>query len=116
MDTNQYKSEKAGYYKVLVGLLVLTAITFVQPHMFLTDVTFQAQLLIGAIKAWIILMYYMHLKGEKLIATTVVFASLLVVFFFIIVIIDVNHFQYENVSHITNEISSAAGSESAAKH
>ena len=38
--TKTYEEERAGYYKVLVGLLVLTAITLIQPTMFLTDYTF----------------------------------------------------------------------------
>jgi caa(3)-type oxidase subunit IV len=105
MDTNtnvNYKSEYAGYWKVLVGLLILTAVTFIQPGMFLTDYTFAAQLTIGAIKAWMILMYYMHLKGEKLIGAMGLFSLFLVTVFFIIVIIDVNNFQFGDVSHITS--------------
>ena len=115
MDTNikTYEEERAGYYKVLVGLLILTAVTLIQPSMFLTDYTFGTQLLIGAVKAWMILMYYMHLKGEKLIGATVIFACFLVCFFFVIVMIDVNNFQYGDVSHITSEITSAGGSMSA---
>ena len=97
-----YKAEKGGYYKVLFGLLLLTAITFIQPSMFLTDYTFGTQMLIGTIKAWIILMYYMHLKGEKLIGWTVIFAIFLVAFFFAIVMIDVSYFQFADVSHITS--------------
>ncbi|HEX5710427.1 MAG TPA: cytochrome C oxidase subunit IV family protein [Sulfuricurvum sp.] len=100
--TVDYKKERGGYYKVLVGLLVLTAITFIQPSMFLTDYTFGTQLLIGTVKAWIILMYYMHLKGEVLIGWTVVFAVFLVAFFFAIVMVDVNYFQFADVSHITS--------------
>ena len=100
--TVDYKAEKGGYYKVLLGLLLLTALTFIQPSMFLTHMTFGVQLLIGTVKAWIILMYYMHLKGEKLIGWTVIFAVFIVVFFFTIVIIDVNNFQYADVSHITS--------------
>jgi caa(3)-type oxidase subunit IV len=117
MDTNikTYEEERAGYYKVLVGLLILTAVTLIQPGMFLTDYTFGTQLLIGAVKAWMILMYYMHLKGEKLIIATVIFACFLVAFFFIIVMIDVNNFQYGDVSHITSEITSAGGT-SASHH
>jgi len=110
MGTNtnvDYNAEKGGYYKVLVGLLVLTAITFIQPSMFLTDYTFGTQLLIGAIKAWIILMYYMHLKGEKLIGATVMFSVFLVVFFFIMVILDVKGFQFSDTSYITNSPKSA---------
>ena len=114
--TKTYEEERAGYVKVLVGLLVLTAVTFVQPHMFLTDYNFAAQLFIGVIKAWMIVMYYMHLKGEKLIASTVIFAMFLVAFFFIIVMIDVNHFQFGDVSHITSEVTSAGGSHTASHH
>ena len=108
MATNtkvDYKAEKGGYYKVLVGLLVLTAVTFIQPTMFMTESTFAVQLLIGAVKAWLILMYYMHLKGEKLIIGTVLFSVFLVVYFFIIVVIDVNDFQFGEDSHIVKEAS-----------
>ncbi len=103
MDTNiDYKAERATYYKVLVGLLLLTAVTFVQPHLFMTHSTFLAQMLIAVVKAWLIVMYYMHLKGEKLIGATVIFALFLVVVFFVIVIgIDVPNFQYSSESHIT---------------
>ncbi len=104
MDTNtvNYQEEKKIYYKVLVGLLVLTAITFIQPHMFMTHSTFLAQMLIAVVKAWLIVIYYMHLKGEKLIAAMVWFALSLVAVFFIIVIgIDVANFQFGAESHIT---------------
>lgn len=97
-----YQKEKGSYYKVLLGLLLLTALTFIQPTMFLENMTFAIQMLIGTVKAWIILMYYMHLKGEKLIGWTVVFAVFIVVFFFAIVIVDVNNFQFADVSHITS--------------
>ncbi len=105
MDTKiiDYKKERAVYYKVLVGLLLLTAVTFVQPHMFMTGHTFLAQMLIAVIKAWLIVMYYMHLKGEKLIGWSVVFAMFLVSVFFIIVIgIDVPNFQFAADSYITS--------------
>ena len=105
MDTNtniDYKREYAGYWKVLIGLLILTAITFIQPGMFLTDYTFATQMLIGTIKAWMILMYYMHLKGEKLIILCTWFSVFLVAYFFLIVGIDVANFQFGDVSHITS--------------
>ena len=105
MDTNKidYKAERATYYKVLVGLLLLTAVTFVQPHLFMTHSTFLAQMIIAVIKAWLIVMYYMHLKGEKLIGATVIFALFLVSVFFIIVIgIDVPNFQNAADSYITS--------------
>jgi len=62
MDTNtvNYQEEKKVYYKVLVGLLLLTAVTFVQPDLFMTHSTFLAQMLIAVVKAYLILIYYMH--------------------------------------------------------
>ncbi len=105
MDTNtiNYKEERARYYKVLVGLLLLTAVTFIQPHMFMTESTFLAQMLIAVLKAWMILMYYMHLKGEKLIIWMVWFALAIVLTFFIIVIgIDVANFNYVAENYITS--------------
>ena len=118
MGTNtnvDYQAEKGGYYKVLIGLLILTAVTFIQPSMFLTENIFSVQLFIGLVKALLILFYYMHLKGETLIGFTVVFAVFLVAFFFLIVMIDVNAFQFGDASHITNEVTSA-GSSSASHH
>ena len=118
MSTNakvDYQAEKGGYYKVLVGLLILTTITFIQPSMFLTDATFAVQMLIGLIKALIILFYYMHLKGETLIGWTVSFAVFIVVFFFTIVIYDVQNFQFTEESHISSAATSA-GSPTAGHH
>ena len=111
MDTNtvNYQEEKKIYYKVLVGLLVLTAITFIQPHMFMTHSTFLAQMLIAVVKAWLIVIYYMHLKGEKLIAAMVWFSLALVAVFFIIVIgIDVANFQFGAESFITPQVTNTA--------
>ena len=104
MDTNtvNYQEEKKVYYKVLVGLLLLTAVTFIQPHMFMTHSTFLAQMLIAVVKAYLIVIYYMHLKGEKLISAMVWFSLFLVTVFFVIVIgIDVPNFQFGAESHIT---------------
>ena len=104
MDTKtvNYHEEKKVYYKVLIGLLLLTAVTFIQPHMFMTHSTFLAQMLIAVVKAYLIVIYYMHLKGEKLITAMVWFSLALVTVFFIIVIgIDVTNFQYGAESHIT---------------
>ena len=105
MDTNtiDYKKERVGYYKVLVGLLLLTAVTFIQPHLFMTESNFLAQMLIAVLKAWMILMYYMHLKGEKLIIWMVWFALAIVLTFFIIVIgIDVANFNNVSENYITS--------------
>jgi len=112
MENTNYKAEQAGYYKVLIGLLVLTAITFVQPGLFLEHYTFSAQMIIGTIKAWLILMYYMHLKGEKEIITFGIFSLFIVLVFFVIVIgFDVANFQYTDLSHITSGDTAAAVSE-----
>ena len=101
-ETVNYDVDKKIYYKVLIGLLLLTAVTFIQPHLFLKSMTFPAQMGIALVKAWLILMYYMHLKGEKLIGAMVIFALFLVSFFFIIIIgIDVPNFQYGADSYIT---------------
>ncbi|MBT5935280.1 cytochrome C oxidase subunit IV family protein [Sulfurimonas sp.] len=108
-----YQAEKGGYYKVLIGLLILTAVTFIQPSMFLTHDIFAVQMFIGLVKAIIILFYYMHLKGETLIGWMVSFSVFIVVFFFTVVIYDVQNFQYTDESHISSEITSG-GSHKAA--
>ena len=108
MDTNTQQSAEGLYYKVLVGLLVLTAITFVQPGMFLTDYTVGAQMFIAVIKAWLIVMYYMHLKGEKLIGYLVIGTLCIVAFFFVVVGIDVSSFQYAEISPITEAAAAAS--------
>ena len=105
MDTKKidYETERVAYYKVLGALLVLTTVTFIQPYTFLESHNFSVQLMIGGVKAWIILMYYMHLKGDTLIGWTVGFAVALVVIFFTTIISDVNHFQFKSDSHITSQ-------------
>jgi len=107
VDTNtiDYKKERLGYYKVLIGLLLLTAVTFVQPHLFMTESNFLAQMLIAVVKAWLIIMYYMHLRGDKLITWMGVFSLFIVLTFFAIVIgVDIQNFQFKEESHITSSI------------
>ncbi len=100
--TIDYKKERAGYYKILVGLLLLTAVTFIQPGLFMQESTFLAQMLIAVVKGWMILMFYMHLKGESLIIWMTGFSLFIVFTFFAIVVgIDVQKFQYKDESHIT---------------
>jgi caa(3)-type oxidase subunit IV len=104
VDTNNidYKKEQTHFFKVLIGLLILTAVTFIQPHMFFTESNFAAQMFIAVIKAWLIIMYYMHLKGETLISWMAGFSLFIVFTFFAIVIgVDVQQFQYQEQSHIT---------------
>ncbi len=99
--TKTYEEERAGYFKILAGLLILTVITFIQPTMFFENITFSVQILIGTIKAWLILMFYMHLKGEKLIITFTYFSLFIVLTFFVIVIgFDVDNFQFSDQSYI----------------
>ncbi len=102
IDAGLYEREKGMYLKILIGLLVLTALTFVQPHLFMAHATFEVQLLIAVAKAWLIVAYYMHLKSEKsVLGLMVTFAMILVVFFFTTTLIDVNHFQFADESYIT---------------
>jgi len=104
MDINaeEYQKERTIYYKVLIALLILTAITLVQPYIFRTG-TLTIQMGIAVVKAWLILMYYMHLKGEKLISVMVVFTlALVIVFFTITVGVDVEDFQFKSESYITS--------------
>jgi len=104
VDTNtiDYKQERAKYYKVLLGLLLLTAVTFVQPHLFMTESNFLAQMFIAVVKAWLIIMFYMHLKGEKLITWMGAFSLFIVFTFFAIIIgVDVQKFQFTDESYIT---------------
>jgi len=104
VDTKiNYDVEKKSYYKVLIGLLVLTAITFGLPSLFEAGANLPAQMVIAVMKAWLIIMYYMHLRGEKLIISMVWFTLFLVSVFFIIVIgIDVANFQFGAESYITS--------------
>jgi len=100
--TIDYKKDRAVYYKILVGLLLLTAVTFVQPHLFMHESTFLAQMLIAVIKGWLILMFYMHLKGERLIIWMTGFSLFIVFTFFAIIIgVDVQKFQFQDESYIT---------------
>jgi len=112
MGTNttvNYQEDRKRYYKVLVGLLLLTTLTFIQPYIFHAG-TFSAQMFIAVIKAWLIVMYYMHLKGEKLIGAMAIFSLTLVFVFFVIVIgVDVANFQFGAESHITSVAEHTAG-------
>ena len=119
MDTNtiDYKKERAAYYKVLIGLLLLTAVTFIQPHLFMAESTFLAQMTIAVIKAWLIIMYYMHLKGDNLIGIMGIFSLVIVATFMIIVIgFDVPNFQYGAESHITGPASAGVEHATPVKH
>ncbi len=119
MDTNtiDYKRERLGYYKVLIGLLLLTAVTFIQPHLFMEESTFLAQMAIAVAKAWLIIMYYMHLKGDNLIGVMGIFSLIIVATFFVIVIgFDVANFQYGAESHITGPASAGVEHATPVKH
>jgi len=103
MDINleEYQRERTVYYKVLIALLLLTAVTLIQPYIFRAG-TLTVQMGIAVVKAWLILMYYMHLKGEKLISVMIVFTlGLVIVFFTITIGVDVKDFQFRSESYIT---------------
>ena len=103
VDTGMYEREKGMYVKVLIALLILTAITFAQPFVFFKSITFEAQILIAFAKAWIIVAYYMHLKNEKrVLGLMVAFSLMLVLFFFFVTMIDVSNFQFADESYITS--------------
>jgi cytochrome c oxidase subunit 4 len=105
IDTGLYDREKGMYLKILIGLLVLTALTFVQPFVLFKHATFEIQLLIAVAKAFLIVAFYMHLKSEKpVIGLMVTFAMILVVFFFTTTLIDVSNFQFADESFITTGI------------
>ncbi len=102
MDINDYQIQRKMYYKVLFILLALTGVHFLIPEIIHTG-SFVAQLAVAVVKAWFILMFYMHLKGDKLIGSMTIFSLALVTVFFIIVIaVDVTHFQFGSESYITS--------------
>jgi caa(3)-type oxidase subunit IV len=102
MDKIQYERERKLYYKILFGLLFMTALTFIQPHIYVAG-TFISQMVIAIIKAWMIIMFYMHLKGDNLIGAMGLFSLFLVAVFFIITVaVDVTHFQFGSESYITS--------------
>jgi len=102
MDKIQYEQERKLYYKILFGLLFMTALTFIQPHIYVAG-TFISQMVIAVIKAWMIIMFYMHLKGDNLIGTMGLFTLFLVAVFFVITVaVDVTHFQFGSESYITS--------------
>ena len=102
IDPGLYEREKGMYLKILIALLVLTALTFAQPYIFLKEMTFEVQLLIALAKAWLIVAFYMHLRNEKpVLGLMVSFSLMLVLFFFVITLIDVANFQYPDESFIT---------------
>jgi caa(3)-type oxidase subunit IV len=82
----------ALYTKVLLGLLLLTLLTFVQPPIYhLTPgKTIVVQLVIAFMKIGLVITYYMHLRSEKeYLKWYLVMAAGIVLIFFIIVGIDV---------------------------
>jgi caa(3)-type oxidase subunit IV len=84
----------ALYSKVLLGLLLLTLLTFMQPFVWhlMPEKTAAAQLLIVAIKIGLVVAYYMHLRSETAyLKGFVAMAVLILMIFFLIVGIDVLH-------------------------
>lgn len=82
----------ALYSKVLLGLLLLTLLTFMQPFVWhlMPEKTAAVQLLIAAIKIGLVVAYYMHLRSETAyLKGYVAMAVLILMIFFLIVGIDV---------------------------
>lgn len=84
----------ALYTKVLVGLLLLTLLTFIQPTLYhLTPGnTAGVQLGISIIKIGLVSAFYMHLRSENAyLKGYIVMALIIMLIFFVIVGIDVAH-------------------------
>lgn len=82
----------ALYTKVLVGLLLLTLLTFIQPTLYhLTPGnTASVQLGISIIKIGLVSAFYMHLRSENAyLKGYIVMALIIMLIFFVIVGIDV---------------------------
>lgn len=82
----------ALYSKVLVGLLLLTLLTFIQPALYhlVPAKTAGVQLLIAVMKIGLVVVYYMKLRSETAYLKSYVFMALgILLIFFVIVGIDV---------------------------
>jgi cytochrome c oxidase subunit IV len=66
------------YGKVLIGLLVLTALTILFPWLNLTAFTVLIALILASTKAGIVLTYFMHLKMEYILLKILVIMVLLI--------------------------------------
>ena len=78
-------SHKGMYFKVLLGLIVLTLLTLGQPFVIPSTIagTMTIQLIIAFLKSFLIVAFYMHLKYESLITIAFVkfaIAILLIMF------------------------------------
>ena len=81
--TNQQHIVKYSFYfKILIALLVLTAITVGVTSVELGPLTVAVALLIASIKAALVLLFFMHLKFDKkifgIMAGTVIFVFIIV--------------------------------------
>jgi len=82
----------ALYTKVLIGLLLLTLVTFLQPvvHHLSPGSTAGVQLGISVIKIGLVSAFYMHLRSENTyLKGYIVMALIILLIFFVIVGIDV---------------------------
>lgn len=79
------------YIKIFIALIILTALTFLQPFIIPSNVsnTVLMQLFISCLKTVLIVSYYMHLKYETaLFRYIVLFAVVTLSIFFIITATD----------------------------
>lgn len=94
METHSYMPTVALYNKVLAGLLLLTAVTFIQPSWLPLgpEGNAFAQLVIAFFKGGLVAAYYMHLRHETdYLKGYVALALAILLIFFVIVGIDVAH-------------------------
>lgn len=86
METTTHLTKEV-YLKVFIALLLLTALTFIQPYLLSMELnnTLWVQMFIAIIKTILIGSYYMHLKYEsKLFSLIVLMAIGTLAIFFII--------------------------------
>ncbi|WP_419765123.1 MAG: cytochrome C oxidase subunit IV family protein [Arcobacter sp.] len=90
-DVVSHEMTAQKYIKVFIVLVVLTALTFLQPFILPSNVsnTVLLQLLISCLKTVLIVSYYMHLKYETtLFRYIVLFAVVTLGIFFVITATD----------------------------
>jgi cytochrome c oxidase subunit 4 len=78
ISEEKHITEYSLYGKVLIGLLVLTALTILFPWLNLTGFTALIALILASTKAGIVMTYFMHLKMEYILLKILVIMVLLI--------------------------------------
>lgn len=84
-EVDKSAGNQGMYFKVLLGLIVLTLLTLGQPFVISADIagTMTIQLIIAFLKTCLIVGYYMHLKYENIVTISLVsFAVAILVIMF----------------------------------